>query len=70
MNFRNIWNNRIFRTFLETFFGTIVAYFADHTLEIDSKKIICLIIIGVSTASSKVLPLLEEKRKTKEEVTK
>lgn len=69
MNYRKIWNNRIFRTFIETIIGTISAYVADYAFELNSKKLICIIIIAVSTGTSKILPLLNEKEKVKEEVT-
>ncbi len=62
MNFKKIWNNRTFRTFVQVFLGTIAAYFADYTFEIESKKIICLIIMATSTAFTKIMPLLEENK--------
>lgn len=69
MNFRKLWNNRIFRTFIETVLATISAYFIDYAFDLNSKKITCIIVIAVSTGISKVLPLLNEKENTKEEVT-
>ena len=69
MNLRKIWNNRIFRTFIQTAIGTLSAYFVDSTFEYDSKKLTCLIIMAVSTGLAKIMPLLNEEEKTKEEVT-
>lgn len=68
MNFKKLWNNRIFRTFLETVLGTISAYFIDYAFELNSKKVTCIVIIAVSTGFSKILPLLKEEEKIKEEV--
>ena len=62
MTFRKIWNNRTFRTFVQVFLGTIAAYFADYTFEIESKKIICIIIMATATAFTKIMPLLDEKQ--------
>ena len=69
MTFKKIWNNRTFRTFVQTFLGTIAAYFMDYTFEIESKKIICIIIIATSTAFTKIMPLLEEKEIDTEEIS-
>ena len=60
MNFRKIWNNRTFRTFVQTFLGVIAAYFADYTFEIESKKVMCIIIMAIATAFTKIMPLLDE----------
>ena len=70
MKLKKIWNNRTFRTFIQTALGTLSVYLADHIYDIDSKKLICIIIMVVSTAGSKIMPLLNEEEKTKEEVTK
>lgn len=61
MNFKKIWNNRKFRTFLQTLVSTITTYFmATNIFEIDSKAIISLLITAIATALSAVMPLLDE----------
>lgn len=61
MNFKKLWNNRKFRTFLQTLISTIATYFmATNVFEIDSKAIISLIITAMATALSAVMPLLDE----------
>ena len=67
MTFRKIWNNRTFRTFVQTFLGVIAAYFADYTFEIESKKITCIIIMATATAFTKIMPLLDENTTVKED---
>lgn len=67
MNFKRIWNNRTFRTFIQVFLGTITAYLMDHAFEIESKKIICVIIMATSTAFTKIMPLLDETTSVREE---
>lgn len=66
MTFRKIWNNRTFRTFVQTFLGVIAAYFADYTFEIESKRITCIIIMATATAFTKIMPLLDENTTVKE----
>ena len=58
---KKLWNNRIFRTFLQTVFATIFTYFAvTNIFEIDSKAIIGLIISAIATGLSAIMPLFNE----------
>lgn len=61
MKFRKIWNNRIFRTFVQTIIATIATYFmTTNVFDIDNKALFGLIISAVSTAIAKIMPLLDE----------
>jgi uncharacterized membrane-anchored protein len=61
MKFKKIWNNRKFRTFLQTLISTITTYFmATNIFEIDSKAMISLLITAIATGLSAVMPLLDE----------
>lgn len=61
MKLKKIWNNRKFRTFLQTLVSTITTYFmATNIFEIDSKAIISLLITAIATGLSAVMPLLDE----------
>lgn len=61
MKLKKIWNNRKFRTFLQTLISTITTYFmATNIFEIDSKAIISLLITAIATGLSAVMPLIDE----------
>lgn len=61
MNFKKLWNNRIFRTFIQTIIATIATYFmTTNIVDIDNKAILGLIISAISTAIAKIMPLFEE----------
>lgn len=61
MKLKKIWNNRKFRTFLQTMTSTIITYFmATNIFEIDNKAIISLIITAIATGLSAIMPLLDE----------
>lgn len=61
MNFKKIWNNRVFRTFIQTLLGTIFSYFAiNNILETNDKVLFGLLISAISTALAKIMPLLGE----------
>ena len=61
MNLKKIWNNRKFRTFLQTLISTIATYFmATNIFEIDSKAIISLLITAIATGLSAIMPLIDE----------
>lgn len=58
---KKIWNNRIFRTFLQTTISTIVTFFTiNNIFEIDDKAIISLIISAIATGLSAIMPLFNE----------
>ena len=58
---KKLWNNRIFRTFLQTVFATIFTYFtAVNIFDIDSKAIIGLLISAIATGLSAIMPLFSE----------
>lgn len=57
---KKIWNNRKFRTFLQTFISTLVAYIIDNQMNLDGNIILYGIIIALSTGLSIVMPLLKE----------
>lgn len=61
---KKLWNDRIFRTYIETIIGTIAAFFmSNNILDTDNKVLIGLLISAISTAVAKVLPLLDEEEK-------
>lgn len=61
MKFKKIWNNRIFRTFVQTIIATIATYFmTTNVFDIDNKAILGLIISAISTAIAKIMPLFDE----------
>lgn len=61
MKLKKIWNNRKFRTFLQTLISTITTYFmATNIFEIDSKAIISLLITAIATGLSAIMPLIDE----------
>ena len=53
MNFKELWNNRIFRTFLQAAISAGCAAF------IDSKPIAVIVVISVATGLSKIMPLID-----------
>lgn len=58
---KKLWNNRIFRTFLQTTISTIVTFFTlNNIFEIDDKAIISLIISAIATGLSAIMPLFKE----------
>ncbi len=58
---KKLWNNRIFRTFLQTVLATVFTYFtAVNVFDIDSKAIIGLIISAVATGLAAIMPLFSE----------
>lgn len=62
MKFKKIWNNRIFRTFIQTIISTIVTFFSiNNVFDIDNKALLGLIISAIATAIAAIMPLLEEK---------
>lgn len=61
MKFKKLWNNRIFRTFIQTILGTIFSYFAvNNIFETDNKILLGLLFSAFSTAMAKIMPLLDE----------
>ena len=59
---KKIWNNRIFRTFIQTIISTIVTFFSiNNVFDIDNKALLGLIISAIATAIAAIMPLLEEK---------
>lgn len=58
---KKLWNNRIFRTFLQTIISTIATYFAAvNIFDIDNKAIIGLLISAIATGLAAVMPLFNE----------
>lgn len=58
---KKLWNNRVFRTFLQTVFATIFTYFtAVSIFDVDSKAMIGLIISAVATGLAAIMPLFSE----------
>lgn len=53
MNFKELWNNRIFRTFLQAAISAGCAAF------IDSKPITVIVVIAVATGLSAIMPLID-----------
>ena len=58
---KRIWNNRIFRTFIQTTISTIITFFTiNNIFEIDDKALISLIISAIATGLSAIMPLFKE----------
>lgn len=58
---KKLWNNRIFRTFLQTTISTIVTFFTiNNIFEINDKALISLIISAIATGLSAIMPLFNE----------
>ena len=58
---KKIWNNRIFRTFIQSTISTIVTFFTiNNIFEIDNKTITSLIISAIATGLSAIMPLFKE----------
>ena len=54
MNWKKLWNNRIFRTFLQAAIGAACGAIAN------SKSIAVIITIAVSAGLAAIMPLLDE----------
>ena len=60
-NFKKLWNNRIFRTFIETLVATIVGYLTCNSIfDLDSNAAISLVVTALATGLSAILPLLNK----------
>lgn len=60
--FKKIWNNRIFRTFIQTIISTMATFFTiNNIFDIDNKALLGLIISAIATGIAAIMPLLEEK---------
>jgi len=61
MKLKKLWNNRIFRTFIQTALSSIFTYFAAvNIFNIDSKAVIGLLISAVATGLAAIMPLFNE----------
>ena len=61
MKLKKLWDNRIFRTFIQTALASIFTYFAAvNIFDVDSKAIIGLIISAVATGLAAIMPLFSE----------
>lgn len=61
MKFKKLWNNRIFRTFIQTVLGTIFSYFAvNNIFDTDNKILVGLLFSAFSTGIAKIMPLFDE----------
>ena len=59
--FKKIWNNRIFRTFVETLVATLVGYLTCNSIfDLDSNALISLLVTAIATGLSAIMPLLDE----------
>ena len=58
--FKRLWNNRIFRTFIEVTLGTLSSYLAETKLNVSNRELLVIIIIAISTGGSKIMPLFDE----------
>lgn len=58
---KKLWNNRVFRTFIQTVLGTIFSYFAvNNIMDTDSKILFGLLVSAFSTGIAKIMPLFDE----------
>lgn len=53
MDFKKIWNNRIFRTFIQA------AIAAGCTAFLDSKPVSVIVVVAVATGLSAIMPLID-----------
>ena len=59
--FKKLWNNRIFRTFVETLVATLVGYLTCNSIfDLDSNALISLLVTAIATGLSAIMPLLNE----------
>lgn len=59
--FIRIWNNRKFRTFIQTFLSTIIMEFIGITyFSFDMNAFVCLLISAIATGLSAIMPLVSE----------
>ena len=56
MDFKKLWNNRIFRTFLQAMVGGICGAITQN------KSIAVIVVIGVSTGMAAIMPLIDENK--------
>ena len=61
MDFRKLWNNRIFRTFLQA------AIAAGCSAFLDSKPITVIVVIAVATGLSAIMPLIDTDEEEEED---
>lgn len=61
MDFKKLWNNRIFRTFLQAAISAGCAAF------IDSKPITVIVVIAVATGLSAIMPLIDTDKEEEED---
>lgn len=60
MNLKKIWNNRIFRTFLQVSLGTFSSYLMETKLNVNNRELLIIIIIAITTGGAKAMPLFDE----------
>lgn len=61
MKMKKLWNNRIFRTFIQTIIATIATYFmTTNIVDINNKALLGLMISAISTGVAKVMPLFDD----------
>ena len=66
-NLKKLWNNRIFRTFIETTLATIVGNLTcANALDLNISVLGNIVIIGVATGISAILPLCDINEHTKD----
>lgn len=64
MKFKKLWNNRIFRTFVQTIIATITTYFmTTNIVDINNTALLGLLISAISTGIAKIMPLFDEEEK-------
>ena len=56
MDFKKLWNNRIFRTFLQAMVGGICGAITRN------KSIAVIVVVGVSTGLAAIMPLIDEEK--------
>ena len=54
MDFKKLWNNRIFRTFLQAMVGGICGAITQN------KSIAVIVVVGVSTGLAAIMPIIDE----------
>ena len=54
MDFKKLWNNRIFRTFIQAAISGGCAAF------LDSKPLTVIVVIAVATGLSAIMPIIDE----------
>ena len=64
---KQLFNNRIFRTFVQTFISTLLVYFSSNEiLNMDMSALVCILVSALATGLSAIMPLINIDNEEKE----